>query len=256
MGARKPIWLWAWMMYILIGVGMLAGCIPDIEQAEPNIVLDPISGGPGTSITVTGSGFPAETQVSIRLGPPSVGATPHSYGDIITDINGSFALSFTMPTHWPDDTPITETELVVVVLNEDGSVKATAPFGYVPSSSDAPVLLSSTVETHRQMILTWHHEDGATSLCSDAVVYESGYVEILPCKETLPPERRRLSEGATTRLHVWTESYRSFQVEQTTGTGANRVLTRITFVGQGSREVSETEVQMIQSLLEKLLASQ
>lgn len=154
MGARKPFWLWVWIICALVAVGTVASCIPDIEQAEPSIALDPISGGPGTSITVTGSGFLAETQVSVRLGPPSVGATPQSYGDTVTDVNGSFALSFTMPTHWPDGTPITETELVVVVLNEDGSVKATAPFGYMPSSSDAPVLLSSTVETHGQMILT------------------------------------------------------------------------------------------------------
>jgi len=171
----------------------------------------------------------------------------------MTDVKGSFALSFTMPTYWPDGTPITETELVVVVLNEDGSVKATAPFSYTPSLSGASMFLSNAADTHRQVVLAWHREGGSAGFCDDAVVYENGYVEIVSCKETLPPERRLLSEDATDRLHVWEEAYRSFQVERTSGIGAGRVLTRITFVGHGSREISEIEVRMIQALLETLV---
>ena len=115
------------------------------------------------------------------------------------------------------------------------------------------MLLSNAAEAHRQVVLAWHREGGNTGFCGDAVVYGNGYVEIVSCKETLPPERRLLSEDATDRLHVWTEAYRSFQVERPSGTGASRVLTRITFVGHGSREISEIEVQMVQSLLETLV---
>jgi len=140
MRARKLFWLWVWMMYTLVGMGIVSACIPGMEQAEPIIVLDPITGGPGTSVTVTGSGFPAETQVSVRLGPPSVGATPQSYGDATTDVDGRFTLSFTMPAHWPDGAPITEADLVVVVINEDGNVKATAPFSFEPEVGGQPML--------------------------------------------------------------------------------------------------------------------
>jgi hypothetical protein len=256
MRARKPFWLWVWMMYALVRMGTVSACIPGTEQGEPIIVLDPITGGPGTSAVVTGSGFPAETQVSVRLGPPSVGATPQSYGDATTDIDGRFTLSFTMPAHWPDGTPITETDLVVVVLNEDGSAKATAPFGYIPSPSDALAPVPSTAEAHRQVILAWHREGGTAGFCGDVVVYESGYVEITSCQEVVPLGRRQLSDDAVDRLHVWTEAYQSFEFEQTKGTTDNHVLTRITFMGSGSRKVSEIEVQMIQTLLETLVPSQ
>lgn len=256
MRARKPFWLWVWMMYTMVGAGMLSACIPSMEQADPVIVLDPVTGGSGTSVAVSGSGFPAETQVSVRLGPPSVGASPLSYGDATTDAYGRFALSFTMPAQWPDGTPITETDLVVVALNEDASTKATVPFGYAPSVPDVSTSAASPVEAHRPAILAWHREGGTSGSCRDVAVYESGYVEIASCKEAVPLERRLLSEDTRKRLNDWTEVYQSFQVEQTKGTGVNRVLTRTTFVGNGLREVSEIELQMIQTLLETLVSSQ
>lgn len=255
MGARKPYWLWIRMMYTLVVMGMLSACIPGIERAEPFIVLDPTVGGPGTSVAVSGSGFPAKAQVSVRLGPPSVGATPQSYGQATTDADGGFTLSFVMPAQWPDGVPITGADLVVVVLNEDGSAKATAPFAYIPPSPDVLTSLSSTREVHRQMILTWHREGGTAGFCGDVVVYESGYVEITSCKAGAAPERRLLTGDATERLHVWTEVYQGFQVEQTKGTVESRVLTRVTFVGKGSRQVSEIEVQAIRALLETLTSS-
>jgi hypothetical protein len=256
MGARKPFWLRAWVVFALIAVGMVSACLPGSEHAEPVIVLDPIAGGPGTSVAVAGSGFPGETRLSVRLGPPSVGATPQSYGESTTDADGSFALSFVMPVHWPDGTPITGTDLTVVVLNEDGSVKATAPFGYTASSPDASTPEPSALGAHRQVILAWHREGGSTGFCGDVVVYESGYAEIASCREGVALVRRLLSGDATERLRVWKEAYRSFEIEQTSGAGANRTLTRLAFTGNGSREVSETEVWMIQTLLETLVPPQ
>jgi hypothetical protein len=256
MRARKPVWLWVWMLYTLVALGIVPACLPGIEQAEPYIVLDPIAGGPGTSVALSGSGFPAETQVSVRLGPPSVGATPQSYGDATTDADGRFTLAFTMPVQWPDGTPITETDLVVVVLNEDGSTRATAPFGYITSLSDASTSVLSTTEAHWQVALTWHREGGTAGFCGDVVIYESGYAEIISCKEAVPVERRQLSDDAVDRLHVWKGAYQGFEVEQTEGKGENRVLTRIAFVGDGSREVSEVEMRIIQTLLDTLVSSQ
>jgi hypothetical protein len=234
---------------------MVSACLPGIEQAEPIILLDPIAGGPGTSVAVTGSGFPAETLVSVRLGPPSVGASPQSYGDAITGADGTVALSFTMPAHWPDGTPIAETDLVVVVLNQDGSVKASSPFAYASSAAIPSTSVPGRIGGDGGVILTWHRE-GATGFGEDIVVYEGGYVEIASGKEDVPPGRRLLSEDATERLHGWAETYQSFEVEQAKGTGQSRVTTRIIFVGYGSREVSEIEIQMIQTLLETLAPSQ
>jgi hypothetical protein len=161
-----------------------------------------------------------------------------------------------MPVLWPDGTPITAADLIVVVLNEDGSARASAPFGYVPTSSEVSRPTPSTVEAHRQMVLAWHREGGSAGFCGDVVIYESGYVEITLCKEAVPLERRLLSGDVTERLHAWTKVYQSFEVEQTKGIGDQRVLTRTMFVGDGSREISEIEVRMIQTLLETLVLSQ
>jgi hypothetical protein len=254
--ARTSFWLQLWMIYILIGMGIISACIPRIEQVEAIIVLDPVTGGAGTSVAVTGNGFPTETRVGIRLGPPSVGATPQSYGDTITDANGSFMLSFTMPAQWPSGAPITQTELVVVVLNEDGSAKATAPFGYTPSSSGDLTPVPDAADTDQQVILAWHRESGTAGFCANVVIYESGYTEVASCQEAAPLARRQLPDGAVDRMQAWTEVYRSFDIEQTTGTGKNCVLTHTTFVGSGSREVSESEMQTIQAFLEMLVPSQ
>jgi hypothetical protein len=160
-----------------------------------------------------------------------------------------------MPTHWPDGTPIAETVLVVVVLNEDGSVKATAPFSYIPSSADASTLLSSTIQAQRQVILVWHREGDSPGFCGDVVVDVGGYVEITSCGESEPLDRKLLSEDTVERLRAWTEAYQSFEVERTRGMDENHVLTRLTFTGNGSRKVSEIEVRMIQAFLETLVPS-
>jgi hypothetical protein len=83
-------------------------------------------------VVVTGQNFPAGLAVMLRLGPPDVGATPFSYASGTADQNGSFTLTFTIPENWPDGRPITETELTVIVLNEEGSLRATAPFSLAP----------------------------------------------------------------------------------------------------------------------------
>jgi hypothetical protein len=253
MRAKKYFWLWIWMLGILMGV--VSACIPGIEQGEPIIVLDPNVGGPGTSITVSGSGFPPGIELRVRLGPPSVGASPLSYGEATADAEGRFSLAFTMPLQWPDGTLVVDTDLVVVVLNEDGSVKATAPFGYIPPLSGISMPVPGTVQAHQRAILTWHRQ-AATGLCGDVRVYENGYVEIDSCREGIPLARRLLSEDETDRLRDWAEAYQSFEVEQIKGTGESRVLTRVAFVGNGSRQVSKVEMQTIQALLETLASSQ
>jgi hypothetical protein len=116
---------------------VLVSCENSVKSGSPNITINPTSGGPDTSVAVTGAGFPAKTTVKVRLGPPSVGATPQSYGTAMTDAKGEFTLTFAMPARWPDGTLIAEQELMVVVLNENGSVKATAPFSFRPATAES-----------------------------------------------------------------------------------------------------------------------
>lgn len=126
-------------MVLLLGFIFVA-CSNSATSGTPSITTNPVSGGPNTPVVVIGEGFPAKVEVNVRLGPPSVGATPQSYGQAVTDAQGEFTLTFVMPGHWPDGTPITQFDVLVVVLNEDGSAKATAPFSFQPAAVAWPVL--------------------------------------------------------------------------------------------------------------------
>jgi hypothetical protein len=254
MRARVSVGIGIWMVWALIALSTLSACVPYLDHTEPAIGLDPVTGGPGTLVAVSGSGFPAQLPVCVRLGPPSTGASPQSYGDAVTDDDGRFSLSLTMPVQWPDGTPIAETDLVVVVLNENGSTKATAPFRYLPPLPGVSALAPREPEA-RQPTLAWHREGDAAGFCGDVLVYEGGYVEITSCQESVPLARRWAPDEIVERLHTWTETYQSFEVEQAQGTGKDRVTTRITFVGRGSRQVSEIEMRMVQTFLETVVST-
>jgi hypothetical protein len=124
------------LLFILTAVA----CLARVGSETAGITIHPDSGGGNTQVLITGTGFSPNTALSLRLGPPDVGATPQSYGQAITDNDGLFSLMFFMPDHWPDETPITETELVIVIINEDGSIKATAPFEFQPDRAAPPQL--------------------------------------------------------------------------------------------------------------------
>lgn len=125
----------ALLLALLLLVGAPACAFGAGAPSEPTIVLEPREGGAGTKVTVRGSGFPAHMELDIRLGPPDVGASPQAYAVTSTGADGSFATSFILPNAWPDGRLIDQETLLVIALNSDGSVKATAPFTFRSSSN-------------------------------------------------------------------------------------------------------------------------
>jgi hypothetical protein len=80
--------------------------------ANPKISLSPASGPPGTKVTVSGTGFPHNTDIEIiLLGPVA---------ETVSDGDGSFRTTFTVP-----DTPFTG---VHDVLAAGGAFSDTAQF--------------------------------------------------------------------------------------------------------------------------------
>lgn len=141
------------------GVGLTACSNLGSEQkTEPVIVLNPQMGGVNTEVVVTGEHFPGGTAVMLRLGPPEVGAAPFSYVSGTVDSNGRFSLTFAIPESWPDGSLITETNLTVIVLNEDGSIKATAPFAFQPGMVVEPTLNVGDDITTPDPLLTANEE--------------------------------------------------------------------------------------------------
>lgn len=125
-------WRWLWLALLILLLLSLEAYNSRAMQPQPAITISPTAGGQGTQVTVHGRDFPPDLVVSVRLGPPSVGATPQAYAVTTTSADGTFEMHFIMPGSWPDGRLLTTTDLLVVVLNEDASVKATAPFTYQP----------------------------------------------------------------------------------------------------------------------------
>jgi hypothetical protein len=95
----------------------------------------PATGGPGTSVTVSGSGFPANTTVNVHLAALAAAAAaeaaaPTAYATTTTDANGAYRVTFDLPAAWPDGSPIPNGRLIVVVATEGFTTQASAPFAY------------------------------------------------------------------------------------------------------------------------------
>lgn len=133
---RVAVWL-APVVWLALAV-WLAACGGATGPVEPSIMVEPAAGAAGTEVTVAGDGFPAGLVINIRLGPPDVGATPLAYATATATEDGTFVTSFVLPAFWPDETPIVEGELLIIALVPDGSVKATAPFGFGSPPSAVP----------------------------------------------------------------------------------------------------------------------
>ncbi|MBI5931503.1 MAG: SH3 domain-containing protein [Chloroflexi bacterium] len=97
------------------------------------ITINPTSASASTDISVSGSNFPANTTVEIRLGLPSAGYISSPYLTVSTNSSGAFTTPFTIPTQWTNGTPITDTALqVVVTVASNPSISAVTPFTFVP----------------------------------------------------------------------------------------------------------------------------
>ncbi|MEZ4726017.1 MAG: PA14 domain-containing protein [Caldilineaceae bacterium] len=122
----------------------------------PVATISPTTGGAGTAVTVTGGGFPANTTVNVHLGAlvaaRAEAQTPTVYATTTTDANGDYSVTFTMPATWPDGSPITDGELVVLIATESFGAQASALFTYratpvTETPTPTPTPTATPVET-------------------------------------------------------------------------------------------------------------
>lgn len=150
---RKRDWFDFLVVMVLFSELSLSACEATISHFEsPRISVEPNSGGPNTTVVINGQGFPPNTAIEIRLGPPDIGASPKSYAAAVTNPEGEFMLTFTMPSNWPDGSPITIKDLVIIAINNDASVKSTALFAY--SVKPAPASPNNEMETNHGTLET------------------------------------------------------------------------------------------------------
>ncbi|HRW05514.1 MAG TPA: PA14 domain-containing protein [Caldilineaceae bacterium] len=119
---------------------------PTVVQPSANV--QPGNGGPGSTVIVSGGGFPANTTVNVHLGAligvRSSATNPVSYATTTTDRTGSYSVAFDLPATWPDGSTIASGELLIMVATEDFGAQATTRLSY---SSVAPTPTATPVDT-------------------------------------------------------------------------------------------------------------
>jgi hypothetical protein len=168
---------------------------PPAPNARPAITLDPASGGANTQVNAQVSGFPADAHLVIRLGVPGAGAGPQVYAETVTGADGSGTVAFAMPATWPDGRAISEPDVMVLALTDDGAFRALAQFSFnpdavvttVPAPTDAPTELPTEVPA-----------DAATATPVDAPTDVAATVEPTAAVDATAPAPDQTQEPAPT----------------------------------------------------------
>lgn len=103
----------------------------------PAITLKPDQASFDTTVTVTGSGFPARTRIKIYLGVAHTN-TLQPYVAAVTDDGGKFIVALSMPDRWASGASITETDLTLVAANDDFSLQADASLSFQLGAAAQP----------------------------------------------------------------------------------------------------------------------
>jgi hypothetical protein len=102
---------------------------------RPAVHLEPTEGALGQSVRIAGENWPPGAELKIYVTVPTVAFQPKPIAGGTVDAEGRFDVALTIPTRWPDDTPITEEVLNVVVSTADFTAKARAQFRIVSGGS-------------------------------------------------------------------------------------------------------------------------
>jgi len=115
---------------------------------QPSVNVQPAAGGPGTTVTVNGGGFPANVTVNVHLGAlvgvQSSATEPEKYASTTTDRTGSYSVQLTLPANWPSGDPITTGQLLVLVATDDFSAQASTVFNYTVAAPTPTALPTNT----------------------------------------------------------------------------------------------------------------
>jgi hypothetical protein len=108
------------------------GALPPTATASPAAVVFrpapgtlplitlPARARPGDSITVTGSNYPGNTRVLLYVERPSFGLKSAVLAEVTTQANGTFSTTLTVPSTWPNNTPLNQNIISVSGYTQDG----------------------------------------------------------------------------------------------------------------------------------------
>jgi hypothetical protein len=96
------------------------------DEPTAAIAVEPARVRVGDEITVTGIGFPPDTEVAIYLIRPNGRPAEEPSDTDNTDDDGEFTVDFDIPERFPENGRIAEGPLELLAITEDGDVSATA----------------------------------------------------------------------------------------------------------------------------------
>ena len=125
---------------------------PVAPTATPNpyAQISPGSGTAGTTVTVSGGGFPPNTTLYAYIatmgGSVGSGSSYARFASAPTNAAGDYTMLFVMPATWPNGTPIATQRLVIVIAPDDFAVEASTTFSYqqVTTAGDADPTFTAT----------------------------------------------------------------------------------------------------------------
>jgi len=125
---------------------------PVAPTAVPNpyAQVSPGSGTAGTTVTVSGGGFPPNTTLFAHIATMSgsIGSSSSyaRFASAPTNAAGDYTMLFVMPATWPNGTQIATQRLVIVIAPDDFSVEASTTFSYqqVVAAGDAEATPTNT----------------------------------------------------------------------------------------------------------------
>jgi len=119
-----------WVTSSSIRANLAISNLPVVAGPRPRIVLSNLTVRSGMSIQVNADGFLSNQELLVTLGVPGVaGGLAVARGK--TDAKGVAQLIFAMPALWADGSPITESNLVLVVNNLDWSISQSVNLQYL-----------------------------------------------------------------------------------------------------------------------------
>ncbi len=102
---------------------------------RPTVRLEPAEGSIGQSVHIQGENWPAGAQLKVYVTVPTATFQPKPIAEGAVEADGRFDMAVTIPTRWPDDSPVTEEILDVVVTTSDYTTRARTQFKVVAHGS-------------------------------------------------------------------------------------------------------------------------
>ena len=101
---------------------------PGQPAQAAELTLYPITGTPGSQLTISGERFPVMTSIQIRISVISDNRKGAVIADVKSDNAGVFSISTILPVYWSNGERIIEPNLVVQASTANNAVQAIASF--------------------------------------------------------------------------------------------------------------------------------